>query len=229
VRDAYAGYDSALDPRSGPWRTGAGCLAHARRKFDELLKPGGGSSEADEALRRMARIWRLERDFAGMNAAQRLAARKGLAAPLWQDLYEWLQLFCGSELAGQRGAMVMSLVQSAKSVVTTLMPACATSCSAFRAIQRAARRVTVDRWRLLAKLRKLRILLAAAPARILISRRQWLINQGVQHARHPGINTSPPRGRLQQCTTHAVADHAIHILRSSASARAPGVVGVRRG
>lgn len=170
VRDEYAGYDSALDPQSWPGRIGAGCLAHARRKFDELLKAGGGSSVADEVLRRMARIWRLEREFAGMDAPRRLAARQELAEPLWQDLQDWLQLerarvadggatakaidyslnnwpaltrnlhdgdvpvsnnhienlirpwavgrkawlFCGSELAGQRAAMVMSLVQSAK-------------------------------------------------------------------------------------------------------------------
>lgn len=147
----------------------AGCLARARRKFDELLKAGGGSSVADEVLRRMARIWRIEREVAGMDATRRLAARQELAKPLWQDLYEWLQLerarvadggatakainyslnnwtaltrnlhgdvpvsnnhienlirpwavgrkawlFCGSELAGQRAAMVMSLVQSAQ-------------------------------------------------------------------------------------------------------------------
>lgn len=170
VRDEYAGYDSALDPERWPGRIGAGCLAHARRKFDELLKAGGGSSVADEVLRRMARIWRLEREFVGLDASQRLAARQELAKPLWQDLHEWLQLerarvadggatakaieyslnnwtaltrnlhdgdvpvsnnhienlirpwavgrkawlFCGSELAGQRAAMVMSLVQSAK-------------------------------------------------------------------------------------------------------------------
>jgi transposase len=170
VRDEYAAYDSALDPKDWPGRIGAGCLAHSRRKFDELLKAGGSSSVAEEALRRMARIWRLEREFAGMDAAQRLAARQELALPLWDDLHEWLQLervrvadggatakaidyslnnwqaltrnlldgdvpvsnnhlenlmrpwavgrkawlFCGSELAGQRAAMVMSLVQSVK-------------------------------------------------------------------------------------------------------------------
>jgi transposase len=170
VRDEYAGYDSALDAQSWPGRIGAGCLAHARRKFDELLKAGGGSSVADEVLRRMARIWRLEREFVGMDAPRRLAARQELAKPLWQDLYDWLQLerarvadggatakaidyslnnwsaltrnlhdgdvpvsnnhienlirpwavgrkawlFCGSELAGQRSAMVMSLVHTAK-------------------------------------------------------------------------------------------------------------------
>ncbi len=92
VRDQYAGYDSALDPQRWPGRIGASCLAHSRRKFDELLKAGGGSSAADEALRRMARIWRPEREFVGMDAAQRLAARKDFAVPLWQELHEWLQL-----------------------------------------------------------------------------------------------------------------------------------------
>lgn len=53
---------------------------------------GGGSSVADEVLRRMARIWRLEREFAGMGAPQPLAARQELAKPLWQDPHEWLQL-----------------------------------------------------------------------------------------------------------------------------------------
>jgi hypothetical protein len=47
---------------------------------------------ADEVLGRMARIWRLERDFAGMEAPRRLAARRELAKPLWQDLQDRLQL-----------------------------------------------------------------------------------------------------------------------------------------
>ncbi|MCB4363316.1 transposase [Hydrogenophaga taeniospiralis] len=37
------------------WRFPAGCLAHARRKFDELLREGGKSAVADEALQRIAR------------------------------------------------------------------------------------------------------------------------------------------------------------------------------
>ena len=35
VRDEFKGYESVLRQDD---RTGAGCLAHARRKFDELIK-----------------------------------------------------------------------------------------------------------------------------------------------------------------------------------------------
>ena len=37
VCDQYAGYDRALDKRVYPQRIAAHCLAHARRKFDELV------------------------------------------------------------------------------------------------------------------------------------------------------------------------------------------------
>jgi transposase len=170
VRDEYAAYDSVLDAKTGPGRTAAGCLAHARRKFDELLKASGASAVAEQALARIAAIWRLERELAGLEAGQRLAARQTTARPLWEELHAWLRherlqvadggataraldyslahwvaltrnlfdgevpvsnnhlenlmrpwamgrkawLFAGSELAGQRAAMVMSLVQSAK-------------------------------------------------------------------------------------------------------------------
>ena len=167
VRDEYAAYDSVLNAKPG--RIGAGCLAHARRKFEELARDNT-SAVSTEALQRMARIWRAEREFAHMDAAQRLAARLAITKPIWDDLHAWLQLqrdlvahgsasakaidyslkhwsaltrnlydghvpvsnnyienlirpwalgrkawlFCGSELAGQRAAMIMTLVQSAK-------------------------------------------------------------------------------------------------------------------
>jgi transposase len=36
VRDEYGAYDSVVDTKAWPGRIAAGCLAHARRKFDEL-------------------------------------------------------------------------------------------------------------------------------------------------------------------------------------------------
>jgi transposase len=169
VCDQYAGYDRALDRRVYPQRVAAGCVVHARRKFDELAK-AGASEVAVEAIRRIASIYHVEGQFEGMDAPQRLVARQRLTQPLWQELQVWLQLergrvadggatagaidyslnnwpaltrhlhdgavpldnnflerqikpwqmgrkawlFCGSELAGQRAAVVMSLVQSAK-------------------------------------------------------------------------------------------------------------------
>jgi len=167
VCDQYAGYDAVLDKRVYPQRIAAHCAAHARRKFDELVAT---SEIARAAIKRIGWIYHVEGQFDGMDAQQRLAARKQLTAPLWKELHIWLKLerarvpdgssiaaaidyslnawdaltrhvedgsvpidnnfierqikpwamgrrawlFCGSELAGQRAAVVMSLVQSAK-------------------------------------------------------------------------------------------------------------------
>lgn len=164
--DDYAGYGTALKLHE---RIEAGCLAHARRKFDELAK-AGASAVASQALQRMATLYRIEQEVAMASSAERLDARQRRSVPLWNELHAWLRherarvpdgggiaaaidyslrrwvalgrflhdgdvsidnnhienlmrpwamgrkawLFAGSELAGQRAAMVMSLVQSAR-------------------------------------------------------------------------------------------------------------------
>ena len=164
--DDYKAYDAVLRTER---RKEAGCLAHARRKFDELAK-AHASPVAAQAIQRMAALYRIEQQAREMTAADRLALRQLHAQPLWDELHVWLRLertrvadgggiaaaldyslkrwealgrflhdgdvsidnnhvermmrpwamgrkawlFCGSELAGQRAAMVMSLVQSAK-------------------------------------------------------------------------------------------------------------------
>jgi len=164
--DDYAGYDVVFK-RAGCIE--AGCLAHARRKFDELAK-AKASPVAAQAIQRIARLYRVESETRGMTAVERHAHRQRHAQPLWNELHAWLRLersrvpdgsgiagaldyslrrwpalgrflgdgavsidnnsienlmrpwamgrkawlFAGSELAGQRAAMVMSLVQSAK-------------------------------------------------------------------------------------------------------------------
>ena len=168
VRDEYKAYDSVIAAR--PDRVAAGCLAHARRKFDELLLDGALSAVAPEALKRIAAIYRVERELAQRAPDERLALRSSATRPLWEELHAWLALerrrvpdgsatakaidyslrhwtaltrnlldgnvpvdnnhlenlvrpwamgrkawlFAGSELAGKRAAVVMSLVQSAK-------------------------------------------------------------------------------------------------------------------
>jgi transposase len=171
VCDQYAGYNAVLDARVFPGRNAAGCVAHSRRKFEELTKPGAGASPvALQALQRLARIYHVEGFFPGMTTEERLDGRRRLSWPLWEELQVWLRLersrvadgsriaqaidyslnhwdaltrhladgavpidnnlierqikpwklgaknwlFIGSELAGQRAAVVMSLVQSAK-------------------------------------------------------------------------------------------------------------------
>jgi transposase len=166
VRDEFKGYESVLKLEG---RTAAGCLAHARRKFDELIKVNQ-SPVATQAVQRIAWLYRIEREARDLPDVERLAMRQARSKPLWEELHVWLRLergrvpegsaiagaidyslnawaaltanlndamvqvdnnhienlmrpwamgrkawlFAGSELAGQRAAVVMSLVQSAK-------------------------------------------------------------------------------------------------------------------
>ena len=56
MRNEFKGYDSVIKQER---RTGAGCLAHARRKFDELIKVNQ-SPVAQQAVQRIALIYRVE-------------------------------------------------------------------------------------------------------------------------------------------------------------------------
>jgi transposase len=166
VCDGYGVYDKVMEEDS---RIGAGCFAHARRKFDELVKDNL-SPVGTQALQRIATLYKIERQIQGFSVEDRLAARQSSSMPLCVNLHEWLKLerqrvpegsatakaiayslnrwdsltayldngavqidnnhienlmrpwamgrkawlFAGSELAGQRAAIVMSLLQSAK-------------------------------------------------------------------------------------------------------------------
>jgi hypothetical protein len=166
VVDAYSGYDATL---SLDGRSTAHCLAHARRKFDELVK-ANASEVAKQAIQRIAWLYRVEADAKLLSTEQRLQMRLERSKPLWEELHVWLQLerqrvpdgsaiakaidyslnhwkglsrflldgtvpidnnhienqirpwalgrrnwlFIGSQLAGERAALVMSLLQSAK-------------------------------------------------------------------------------------------------------------------
>ncbi|MFZ5520669.1 MAG: IS66 family transposase [Pseudomonadota bacterium] len=166
VCDDYQAYDAVL--KLGR-RVEAGCVVHARRKFDELIKHGH-SEVAAEAVRRLAWVFKVEQEARDASAADRLALRRQLTRKPWDELHAWMQrerqrvpdgsgiaraldyslrrwtalgrflddgevschnnhlenllrpwamgrkawLFAGSELAGQRAAIVMSLVHSAR-------------------------------------------------------------------------------------------------------------------
>ena len=166
VCDGYGGYDQVMAQER---RVSAGCLAHARRKFDELVKDNL-SPVGTQAIQRIAALYKIEREIKCLSAEERHATRQSSAKSLCKDLQEWLTLerqrvpeggatakaiayslnrwdaltayldngavpidnnhienlvrpwamgrkawlFAGSELAGQRAAIVMSLLQSAK-------------------------------------------------------------------------------------------------------------------
>ena len=166
VVDGYSGYDGVLSLEG---RHTAHCVAHARRKFDELFK-ANASPVAAEAIQRIAWLYRIETEAKELKSEERLQLRQQQTKPLWEALHLWLRLertrvpdgspiakaidyslnhwsglgrflldgdvpidnnyvenrirpwalgrrnwlFIGSQLAGERAAVVMSLLQSAK-------------------------------------------------------------------------------------------------------------------
>ena len=88
VCDDYKGYEPVFKLGS---RVEAGCLVHARRKFEELLKNGNASPVAEEALRRLAWIFWIEKQAKDNSPVDRLAIRREQTRPHWDKLYEWLR------------------------------------------------------------------------------------------------------------------------------------------
>lgn len=83
--DDYGGYDIVFR-REGCLE--AGCLAHARRKFDKLAKAKAKASPvAVQAILRMAKIYRIESQSREMSEQARLAHRQQYVRPLWIELH----------------------------------------------------------------------------------------------------------------------------------------------
>jgi len=90
--DGFSGYD-AVGKRDGIDHVG--CLAHARRKFDEALKAqpvenrGGLAIEGVTLIQRIYRIEKAARE-AGLTPEQRKELRDKHARPIWAELRSWL-------------------------------------------------------------------------------------------------------------------------------------------
>ncbi|MCW7540959.1 IS66 family transposase [Aquabacterium sp. A7-Y] len=85
VCDDYKGYETLFKL---PGRTEAGCLVHARRKFNELMRHGH-SEVAAEAVRRLAWIFKLEKDARDGSAQDRLTIRQSQTRLHWDELHAW--------------------------------------------------------------------------------------------------------------------------------------------
>ena len=87
--DGYAGYNRlARDVRAdGPIRL-AYCWAHARRKLHEIAK-GGPAPIAEDGLRRIAELYRIEQSIRGLAPDARLRVRQAQSAPLVGAFGEW--------------------------------------------------------------------------------------------------------------------------------------------
>jgi transposase len=89
--DGYAPYQQvAQRGRAGNAVILAFCWAHLRRRFYEIAK-GGSAPIAEEALRRIAALYRIEAQIHGYTAAERQAVRQVKSKPLVAELKSWLQ------------------------------------------------------------------------------------------------------------------------------------------
>lgn len=96
--DGYGAYRT-LAEKGRHAVTLAHCWSHARRRFFELAK-GGAAPIAEEVLRRIAQLYRVEADIRGQGAESRKAAREERSRPLVSDLEPWLQARL-QEIAGR--------------------------------------------------------------------------------------------------------------------------------
>ena len=98
--DAFSGYEalarsaaerSANGPigRGPPTLIHAACWAHARRKFYDVFE-STKSPIAEEALKRIGELYKIEAEITGQPAEARLAARQNRAVLILDALREWL-------------------------------------------------------------------------------------------------------------------------------------------
>ena len=84
--DGYAGFEDIY--RSGTIREVA-CMAHIRRKFVDVHK-AQGSAIADEAIKRIAGLYAVEKMARGSPPDDRKAARQVEAKPIFDEIETWL-------------------------------------------------------------------------------------------------------------------------------------------
>lgn len=86
--DGYAGYEQFKTHEN---ITRVGCMAHARRKFDEAMK--NDKKTALEAMSRMQRIYRLEHwlRVLKINDDGKKKLREKIAVPLLNDMFDWME------------------------------------------------------------------------------------------------------------------------------------------
>jgi transposase len=102
--DGYEGY-TAIGSMGGVIHVG--CWAHARRKFDEALRAQGKNkkkgakrskkqSKAEQGLRFIGKLYRIERETAAMSATERHRIRHERSRPIVEQIRDWLDESVGS-------------------------------------------------------------------------------------------------------------------------------------
>jgi transposase len=85
--DGYSGFNELY--RSGGISEVA-CLAHIRRKFTDVFQ-AEGSVIAEEAIKRIAGLYGVEKEARGQPPEERVRLRQANALPVFDDLDAWLQ------------------------------------------------------------------------------------------------------------------------------------------
>jgi transposase len=90
--DAYAAYKALADPtRGGGLVTLAYCWSHVRRRFYEIAQ-GGNAPIAEQALARIAALYRIEAVIRGLAPEQRRTVRHDQSRPIVDELQAWLDM-----------------------------------------------------------------------------------------------------------------------------------------
>jgi hypothetical protein len=84
--DGYAGFNDLY--RSGGIREFA-CMAHVRRRLNDVPR-AQGSAIADEAIRRIAQLYAVEKEARGSPPDHRVEIRQAKAKPIFDALEAWL-------------------------------------------------------------------------------------------------------------------------------------------
>jgi len=87
--DGYSGFKSLLENRPAGTVQLAFCWAHCRRRFYEIHQ-ATGSPLAEEALRRIGELYRIEAEIRGHPAEERRAVRQERSQPVVEALHGWL-------------------------------------------------------------------------------------------------------------------------------------------
>jgi transposase len=103
--DAYSAYESLACEFSDRLQWSC-CLAHARRKFEEI-EHAGPNAKARYVLSLMQKLYDIEDRARTMSVSERQALRDRESRPLWSELREWLDEKMITELPKSRlrGAM----------------------------------------------------------------------------------------------------------------------------
>src|SRR5687767_8791153 len=87
--DGYSGFKRLLAGRPSDQIRLAFCWAHCRRRFYEIHQ-ATSSPLAEEALRRIGELYRIEAEIRGRPAEERRAARQERSKPIVDALHSWL-------------------------------------------------------------------------------------------------------------------------------------------